>query len=32
MSIHYVNVDPISPGLFGLGHLFAQTGEVGGED
>ena len=32
MSVHHVHMDTIRPGLFGQGHLFAQTGKVGGED
>ena len=32
MSIHHVDVDPRRPGTLCLGHLFAQTGEIGRED
>ena len=32
MSVHHVDVDAIRAGSLSLGHLIAQTGEIGRED
>ncbi len=32
VPVHHVHVDPIGAGVGGLGHLLAETGEVGGKN